>query len=315
MMEHDFETPAADEFFFWQPPDGMTLSVGAAEDFQVPEVPLPLLLSARGQEPPPEKLIGDSLYEYLRRFPQCQYAPDYARILQNAFPFLIADVGSQLILLDARKVGPAGLEEKIALLMILNHLESDNFGLAHKLGRTHFDLALHYSELSRTRVLLKEARSWLERARRIDSSAAENLSILGQVCYLNGAYHQARLYWQIAFDQTQVPELHDTLQAKLARIEAGNLPQQPLLESLEQLATAREHSNRAEYPQAREILENLEAVGDLGRELPNPEFYALLGLARESCVDLSGAFEAYSTALQLDNDNQTAQQGLQRVKQ
>ena len=99
----------------------------------------------------------------------------------------------------------------------------------------------------------------------------------------------------------------------LARIAAHNVPTQPLIRSLEQLGQAKEFSDAADYSQARQILEQLEANGDLTRELPNAEFYGLLGLSREYCNDLSGAFEAYSTALTLDDKYSSAQQGLERI--
>ena len=233
--------------------------------------------------------------------------------MQQAYPFLLADIGSQLILLDVKGLDAEGLKRKIALLRILICLEPNNFGLLHKLGRAHYDLALNYAELSHTPFNLQEARSWLEKARRIDSADAGNLNILGQVCYLHGSYHQAKLYWQLALDQLTDACKQQDLSASLALIAAHNVPVKPLIDSLEQLAQAKKFVDAADYPQAIEILEQLEAHGDLGQKLPNPEFYCLLGLSREHCNDLSGAFESYSTALTLDKNYSPAQQGLERI--
>ena len=47
-------------------------------------------------------------------------------------------------------------------------------------------------------------------------------------------------------------------------------------------------------------MENLEAGGDIFREIPNAEFFYILGLSREKCNDYSGAYEGYKMALSLD---------------
>ncbi|MBN1958877.1 MAG: hypothetical protein JXQ81_14580 [Desulfuromonadales bacterium] len=302
------------EFRFWHAPEGMSLTTGEKSEIPIPQIPLPIRTADMPESSAPtEKAIGDGIYEYLSRFPFCQHAEDYARILHLAYPFLISDIGSQLILLDVKQVKPEGLKKKIALLKILNHLERDNFGLLHKIGQAYFDLAMHFSELTRVKFHLKEARVWLENARRTNAADINNLNLLGQVCYLNGAYHQARLYWQIALKQLEDDAIREKLTAKLANIDAENLPGQPLVHDLEQVAAAIEHANLEEFIAARQILEHLDLVGDLTRELPNPEFYYLLGLCREKCDDVSGAFEAYSMATQLDKNHALAQDALNRI--
>lgn len=302
------------EFCFWNAPADMTLSIAEDEEIKVPQIPLPIKITdMRESGMPTEKAIGDGLYDYLCRFPFCLHAADYAKILQQAYPFLISDIGSQLILLDFKNVAPDGLKRKIALLTILNYLGSDNFGLLHKLGVANFDLGLHYTELSRVKFQLKEARVWLEKARRVNAEDTANLNYLGQVCYLNGAYHQARLYWQIAADQLEEGEAKNELMARLARIDAGNLPESPLVESLERVAAAMEYMRLDDHLTARELLEKLEQIGDLPRELPNAEFFYLLGLCRENCDDPSGAYESFSTALELDKNHPASQQALERL--
>lgn len=315
MLEIKNEPIDPRDFRFWTAPEGMTLTTGENTEITVPRIPLPIKTvdMPDGSSAPSEKAIGDGIYEYLSRFPFCLHAEEYAKILHQAYPFLISDIGSQLILLDVKQVKPEGLKKKIALLKILNYLESDNFGLLYKIGHAYFDLGLHYSELAQVKFQLKEARVWLEKARRVNANDINNLNLLGQVCYLNGAYHQARLYWQIAANQLEDDAIKAELTTKLARIEAANLPEQPLVDSLENIAAALEQVKLEEFESARDILEHHELVGDLTRELPNPEFYYLLGLCREKCEDDSGAFEAYSTAIKLDKNHQPAQDALNRI--
>lgn len=303
-----------EEFCFWDAPEGMTLTISENEEIHVPQIPLTIRITDMPETGiPTEKAIGDGLYDYLSRFPFCLHAAEYAKILQQAYPFLISDIGSQLILLDVKNVSPDGIKRKIALLKILNYLDVDNFGLMHKIGVANFDLSLNYTELSRVKFHLKEARTWLEKARRVVADDLNNLNYLGQVCYLNGAYHQARLYWQIAADQLQDGEAKEELLSRLARIEANNFPEPFLVDSLETVAAAMEYIQIEKYLEARELLEMLEIVGDLPRDLPNAEFFYLLGLCRENCDDPSGAFESFSLALNLDKNHQSSQQALERI--
>ncbi|MCW8893133.1 MAG: hypothetical protein OQL18_07425 [Deltaproteobacteria bacterium] len=302
------------QFRFWEAPKGMSLTIGEDAEITIPQIPLPIRTTdLPDSSSPTEKAIGDGLYDYLCRFPYCQHAEDYAKILKQAYPFLISDIGSQLILLDVKQIKPEGLKRKIALLKILNYLDANNFGLLHKIGLAYFDLGLHYAELAQIKFQLKEARSWLEKARRVNANDTSNLNHLGQVCYLNGIYHQARLYWQIAVKQLEDGDSKEELTARLARIEASNVPDQPLTDSLETLAAAIEQINLEEFEDARKILEQLDTVGDLTRELPNPDFYYLLGLCREKCDDETGAFEAFSAAATLDKKHQLAQEALSRI--
>ena len=71
------------------------------------------------------------------------------------------------------------------------------------------------------------------------------------------------------------------------------------------VSTAGELSDIANVPRSRsyDVLESLEERGVLTVELPNPDFYILLGKCREECNDAVGAFEAYEKALELDPES------------
>ncbi len=226
---------------------------------------------------------------------------------------MISDIGSQLILLDVKSVDPDGLNKKIALLKILHLLDPQNFGLAHKIGVAYFDLGMSYAEMNRIQVHLKEARLWLEKARRLNGADAGNLNLLGQVCYLAGSYHQSRLYWKKAVELMAEGEEQTELRTRLSRIDAARLPEKPLVNSLELIGAALEHLHLDEFAQAREIMENLDAIGELPREMPNPEFFYLLGLSREKCDDQAGAYEGYKMALSLDEKHEASVGALKRV--
>lgn len=303
------------EYRFWMPPEGMTITTGPDnQEIVIPQIPLPVHAAAlQKSSKPSEKAIGEGLYDYLRRFPDCPCNDDYAKILQAAFPFYIADLGSQVIMLDAKEVDPPYIRRKIAMLKILALIEPDNFGLLQRIGIAYFELALIYTELIHVRRELGAARLWLEKARRLQPEDIGALNYLGQVCYISGAYAQAKLYWQIVVDKLEEGGPKSELQARIARIDDGNLPQQPLITSLEDVGIAMEHYHLAEYQQACTIMERLEESDSMPREMPNPEFYYFLGLCREKSKDLAGAFEAYGKTLELDPQHEAACAGQERI--
>ncbi len=304
------------EYSFWMPPAGMTITTGPDnQEIEVPQLPLPIHTADLHKSPnPSEKIIGEGLYDYLRRYPDCPHNAEYARILKAAYPFYLADIGSQVIMLEAKEVDPPYIRRKIGMLKILALLEPENFGLLLRIGIAYFELALIYTELINVRRELGEARLWLEKARRRNPKELANLNYLAQVCFFIGAYPQAKLYWQIVVDQLEEGESKAKLQARIERIVAGELPAQPLVEKLESIGVAMEHYNIREYQQACHIMELLEEEGSLPAELPNPEFFYFLGLCREKMHDEAGAFESFSKVLELDPGHQAAQQGVDRIQ-
>lgn len=303
------------EYQFWTPPDGMTLTIGPDnQEIEVPQIPLPLhRADLEKHSPPTEKMIGEGLYDYLRRFPDCQNNNEFARILEKAYPFYIADLGSQVIMLEAKEVDPPYIRRKIKMLKILALIEPENFGLLQRIGIAYFELALIYSELIHVRRELGNARLWLEKARRISPEELGNLNYLGQVCYFLGAYPQAKLYWQIVVNQLEEGASRSELVSRIGTICENQLPVQPLVESLESIGIAMEHYQLLEYPEACLIMERLEEEGNLPEALPNPEFYYFLGLCRQKTGDTAGAFESFNRVLELDPEHLGAQQELDQI--
>ncbi len=304
------------EYSFWQPPEDLTLTTGPDNaEIAIPQVPLPIHTADLHKSPQPsEKMIGEGLYDYLRRFPDCPHNEQYASILKSAFPFYIADIGSQLIMLEAKEVDPPYIRRKISMLKILALLEPESFGLAHRIGIAYFELALSYTELINVRRELAAARLWLEKARRVNPEDIGNLNYLAQICYFSGTYPQAKLYWQIVVAQLAEGEAKTQLQARIDRLVSGDLPAQPLIDKLESIGVAMEHYSIREYEQACTVMERLEEEGTLPAELPNPEFFYFLGLCREKLHKEAGAFESFSKALELDPQHEAAQQGIDRIQ-
>ena len=303
------------EYRFWTPPAGMSLTIGPdQQEIELPQIPVPLHAAALEASPQPtEKMIGEGIYDYLRRFPDCPDNIKYARILEKAYPFYIADLGSQVIMLDAKEVDPPYIRRKIALLKILALLDQENFGLLQRIGIAYFELALIYTELIHVRREMNHARLWFEQARRIKPEEIGNLNYLGQACFLMGAYAQAKLYWQIVTRQLEDSVARQELQQRIAAIDSGEVPRQTLVESLEAIGIAMEHYHAREYPEACLIMERLEEEGSLPLALPNPEFFYFLGLCRVKTGDRAGAFESFHKVLELDSRHEAARQELDKI--
>lgn len=303
------------EYRFWTPPAGMTLTIGPDnQEIELPQIPLPLHASVLETSPEPtEKMIGEGLYDYLRRFPDCSNNTKFARILEKAYPFYIADLGSQVIMLEVKEVDPPYIRRKISMLKILALLEPENFGLLQRIGIAYFELALIYTELIHVRRELNNARLWFEQARRINPEEIGNLNYLGQVCYLSGAYPQAKLYWLIIVNQLEEGAAKQELQERIAAIVSGDLPKQSLIEGLEAIGIAMEHYSARECPEACLIMERLEEEGSLPAALPNPEFFYFLGLCRVRTGASAAAFESFNKALELDPHHEAARQQLDLI--
>jgi tetratricopeptide (TPR) repeat protein len=216
-------------------------------------------------------------------------------------------------MLEAKEVDPPYLRRKINMLKILALMETENFGLLQKIGSAYFELALIYTELINVRREFSAARLWLEKARRIQPGELDNLNLLAQICYYSGSYPQAKLYWQIVVDKLENGPSKVELAARIETIVSGNLPKQPMIDSLETIGIAMEHYHVKEYAEACIIMERLEEEGRLPAELPNPEFFYFLGLCREKTEASAAAFESFSKVLQLDPLHEAAQQGLDRI--
>ncbi len=315
-MADALSRPVTESFVFWNPLADTVLSINDDEQYVLPDIPLPIRSTDAPQNPsdkPSERIIGEGIYDYLCAHPDTEMAPLYADILRHAYPFLISDIGSQLLLLDLRPDDLKALQGKIALLKILLYLDSDNFGLQHKLGVACFNLAVHPQSTVDIPDQLRSAREWLERARRSCPEDTGNLNYIGQVCYLAGSYHQAKLYWQNALSKMSSQDDQSQLQQRLELLKQGVVPVEPLQNQLKQMAQARRFFFSGEVERAYHIVENLVRQGELMRELPSADLCYFIGICREKMNDKAGAYEALMMAVGLDDNHDQALAALKRV--
>lgn len=303
------------EYSFWTPEPKSTVKVGAEEvGVFLPEIPLPLVKADLEQgSRPADKQIGVGVYNYLRRFPDCPFNTAYAKLLKDAYPYYLSDMGSQIIMLEAKDVDPLYVRRKINYLKILALLESDNPGLLSRIGIAYFELALTYSELIHVRRELMNTVGWLQKALMLVPNDMAVLNYLGQTCYLLGDYSAVVRYWQGVVDQLPDGEPRQILQQRLQRIADQELPVRPLVEDFETVGVAMEHYHLQEFDEARLIMDRLEEEGGIPGEMPSPDFYYFLGLCREKASDSAGAFEAYEKALEIDASHEAANDGRERI--
>jgi len=308
------ERPLDPGYQFYLPPAGRCVTVGADEqEVLLPQIPLPLEFAPDTETEPSDRQLGVSLYNYLRRFPDCPRCSDYAQLLQQAFPYYLTDIASQIIMLEAKDVDAPYVRRKINYLKILLHLNPKNPQLLQKLGIAYFELGMIYVELIHIRREFSHAVTFLQRAVNIDPQDTTTLNVLGQICYLMGDYPAVLRYWQGVVDKIPDCTARQLLRQRISRIADGQHPQCPIIDDLEAIGIATEHFAANEFDAATEIMNRLEEEAIIPEELPSPEFFYFLGLCREKSEELAGAFEAYTKALQVDPEHQASGAAIDRM--
>jgi tetratricopeptide (TPR) repeat protein len=302
-----------DFFVMWTPEPGRTIEVGPRrEPMELPAIPLPLRKEDADREHLSDDQIGEGLFDYLRQFPDCPHAAEYARILQEGFPHYLAEIGSQIVMLDARQVDPLYIRRKIRLLKILLLLEPENPGLLQQIGMAHYQVGTMFSELANCRTDLLRAMNYFQKALgRVEDLTS--LNYLAQIDYLLGDYSAAARRWQGVVDRLPQGGARSRLEERLSAIDRDDVPGQPLVDDIERISLAVENYNEQLYDDAlavmREVLDN----AYLTALYQPPELFHFYGLCLEKNYDLRTAAEAFQQALEIDADYKPAQEGLERV--
>ena len=288
-------------YHFWTPPADFSVAVGAGnEPVVLPQIPLPLTVVPQEDVPPSADEIGRGLNEFLRQDPDCEYGHDYAVILRDAFPYYIADIGTELMVLAAKDLDAADNRRKINFLKVLGLLEPGNKGLLQTLGVACYDQALMFEELAASHYHLLAAMNYLQRSLQGHSDNAATLNYLGQIAYLLGDYKGCQRYWQGVVDLLADGEARQQLLQRIEAIQDDQIPTRPLINGLTDIATAIARFELGDFSAARSLLEPLEREGDVTRELPFAEFYVLLGRCRAETGAEEEAAIAFQRAMELN---------------
>jgi len=310
----DNTSPLAGHFSFWKPRSGHMVHTGADErPILLPEIPLPLPSGTFDHNDPADDLIGSSLYDYLRQFPDCPHNIEYATLLRDVWPHYLSDLASQAIMLDHKVVDAPYVQRKIISLKILLLLNPGNPGLLLQLGLACNDFALMFSELHQCRTQILQAMDYFLRVQQLVPGEAASLNGLAQIDYLLGDYPSACKRWQELLPNLQDPGAKIAVQARLAQLSGDQLPDHPLLDDLEATGVAMLLLANNGEQEARDILERLDESGLFRHEFPSPEFFCLLAASRERTGDPDAARIALLYALELDPDFALANAGLERL--
>jgi len=301
-----------DDFLFWTPAADDVVLVGPEQHaISLPQRPFPIYAHASQEgDRPDDDALGAGIYEYLRRYPDCEEGYYLVDLLRNAYPHYLADVASQVIMIEEKEVDAPFMRRKITGLKILTLLEPKP-QLLYQLGRSYFEFATMFTELPYCRHHLLAAREYLQRALALENDDPATLNLLAQVEAWFGMKAEALHHWQQAALLVDEP----TRSALLKR--AADLllspEENPLVDELEALGETLVLIASGDFAQALAILERLQEQGRVMDELPTPEFYYLLGHCREKCNEPEQAMVAYVQSLEVDPGFAPAQDGFARL--
>lgn len=296
-------------FAFWTPTAERSVAVGPEQqEIPLPQIPLPLHPAALAEGEPSDQAIGEGIYDYLRQFPDCRHNRAYAELLQEAYPYYVAELGAQAVMLDHKEVDAPYVRRKITCMKILALLQPDNPGLLLQLGAAFYDLAMTFSEIGQCRRHLLAAMGYFQRslARHADNPVC--LNYLAQIDQILGDVPSAlRRLGGVAALLEGAAQLE--VRQRIAQLETAELPEAPLVDALEAIGEAMELYGGGHVEEARVVMERLEESSAIPAECPTPEFYYLLGMCRGKAGDTGGAFEAFEQALQLNPEFAPALEG------
>lgn len=308
------QTPSGD-FAFWDPPAGATVEIGAErQPFALPLLPLPVAREALAEGRPSDAAIGQGLYDYLRQFPDCEHNRVYAETLRDAYPHFLADLGSQILMLENKDVDGHYVRRKLSYLKILALLEPAKVGLLQSVAVTCYELAMTFTEFGQARQHLLGALGYFQRALRLEPDNGFLTNYLAQTSYLLGDFPLAQRLWRTLAQQLPEGEARSALEQKVAAIEADEVPDHPPVDDLELVGLALACYGNRELAAACEIMERLEEEGTILREFPAAEFFYFLAVCRSQTGDAGGAFAALEAALELDPHHEQSLLGRSRLQ-
>lgn len=307
------EDSFATGFTFWTPPADRSVAVGPEQQgVPLPQVPLPLHPSALEEGAPSDQAIGEGVYDYLRQFPDCRHNSAYAELLQEAYPYYVADLGAQVVMLDHKEVDAPYVRRKITCMKILALLQPDNPALLQQIGAAFYELAMTFSEIGQCRRHLLAAMGYFQRSLSLHPDNPVCLNFLAQIDLLLGDIPSALRRLGGVVERLEGAARQKVLD-RILRLEAAGLPEAPLVDALEAIGEAMELYGNGHIEEALVVMERLEESSAIPAECPSAEFYYLLGMCRGKTGDAGGAFAAFERALELAPEFAPALQGKEAI--
>lgn len=271
-------TPLAGISYF-QPSEGYRLTGrDGAVNLAWGTVPIPLMdedyrVVMESGEPGYDQ-VGRGIFQALRINPDCAFAVEYAAILQQAYPHVIAEIGGEAIMLDAKEVDTPYLDRKVTLLKIMTLMEPDNAGLWREIGRTLMEKGTRLDALHLAVQAWYGAEKFLGRALELEPEELSTGYQFGEVHYVLGHYDQAVAVWEPLLPRCGEAE-RLRLTARIEAIRRHELPAVPPVDYLTALAVALEQRQDNLYETVA-IIEDVLADQVFCAQFPMVEVTALL---------------------------------------
>jgi len=271
-------TPLAGISYF-QPAGGYRLTGrDGAVDLPWADLPIPLLdddyRSVVESGLPTYDQVGRGIFQALRINPDCAFGAEYATILQQAYPHLIAEIGGEAIMLDAKEVDTPYLGRKVTLLKIMALMEPANAGLWREIGRTLMEKGSRLDALHLAVQAWYGAERHLGRALQLEPEELSTAYQFGEAHYVLGHYDQALAIWEPLLPRHGAAE-RLRLTARIEEIRRGELPKVPPVDYLTALAVALEQRQDNLYETVA-IIEDVLADQVFCDQFPMVEVAALL---------------------------------------
>jgi tetratricopeptide (TPR) repeat protein len=271
-------TPLAGISYF-QPAEGYRLTGrDGAVDLAWPDLPVPLLeddyRSVVESGAPTYDQVGRGIFQALRVNPDCASAAEYATILQQAYPHVIAEIGGEAIMLDAKEVDTPYLDRKVTLLKIMALMEPANAGLPREIGRTLMEKGSRLDALHLAVQAWYGAEKHLQRSLELEPEELSTGYQLGETHYVLGHYDQALAVWEPLLPRCGEAE-RVRLTARVEAIRRHELPKVPPVDYLTALAVALEQRQDNLYETVA-IIEDVLADQIFCAQFPMMEVTALL---------------------------------------
>ena len=303
---------------YYNPPEGAQVSGldGKVQLTLGPE-PLPLLeqdFQALAGELPGYDAVGRGIYQALRNDPGCLHCERYAQLLKEGYPHYLSELASNILMLGEKDVEVPYLDRRVKLLRIFALMEPEDPHFPLEIGATLLEKGCRFSALQLSTVTLYKSLAYLEHALELAPGDPKASSTLAEVCFLLGKYDRAALLWRGLLPLVSESAAAE-LNARLDRIEKGELPLVPAVDYLEAIAGALSLRDEGAYHEAAAILNDIMADAYFACDFPMPEIPYLLALC---CIDMGGAGDARGylrQALKMNPDFEEAKSALEKLEQ
>ena len=279
--------------------------------------PLPLLeqdFQALAGELPGYDAVGRGIYQALRNDPGCLHCERYAQLLKEGYPHYLSELASNILMLGEKDVEVPYLDRRVKLLRIFALMEPEDPHFPLEIGATLLEKGCRFSALQLSTVTLYKSLAYLEHALELAPGDPKASSTLAEVCFLLGKYDRAALLWRGLLPLVSESAAAE-LNARLDRIEKGELPLVPAVDYLEAIAGALSLRDEGAYHEAAAILNDIMADAYFACDFPMPEIPYLLALC---CIDMGGAGDARGylrQALKMNPDFEEAKSALEKLEQ